>query len=146
MTRLLDLAFKVEEERNRHIDYNALNRVLKGTIISKRPLQNYGPASPRIFDAAQVGDAPPRFLLTVHGEKENLHENWMKYFAKRLRLKFGFEGTPIEVIARNVPPAKSKKKHNVHGLGMEAVAGRIREKKILVNQTRRRQKKGFRRY
>lgn len=146
ITKLIDLAFKVEEERNRHIDYNALNRVLKSTIIAKRPLQAFGPQSPRIYDAAQVGEAPPRFLLTVHGEKENLHESWMKFFAKRLRMKFGFEGTPIQVVARHIPRSKSKKRHNVAGPGMEAVAGAIKEKTPKVNKTRRRQKKGFRRY
>lgn len=146
VTKLLDMALKTEEERHRHIDYNALNRELKSTIIAKRPLQEYGPKSPRIFDAAQVGHAPPRFLITVHGEKENLHDSWMKFFAKRLRKKFGFEGTPIRVVARHLPLAKSRKKHNVQGPGMEAVAGEIKEKKRKVNLTRRRQKKGSHRY
>ena len=146
MTRLIDLAIKVETERHRHIDYNAANRILKSTIQAKRPLQAYGPKSPRIYDVAQVGHAPPRFLLTVHGEKENLHENWMKFFAKRLRVKFGFQGTPLQVVARHVPLAKSKKKYNVSGPGMEAVAGPVKEKKRKVNQTRRRQKKGSHRY
>lgn len=146
VTKLLDLALRVDEERHRQIAYNALNRLLKATIIAKRPLQQYGPNSPRVFDVAQVGSAPPRFLLTVHGEKENLHEGWMKFFAKRLRLKFGFEGTPIRVFAHHLPSSKSKKKHNLQGPGMVAVAGSVHEKKPRVNQTRRRQKKGVRRY
>lgn len=146
VSKLLDLAIKVEEERHRHIDYNAVNRSLKSAIIAKRPLQQFGPMSPRIFDVAQIGHAPPRFLITVHGEKENLHEGWMKFFAKRLRAKFGFEGTPIRVVARHLPLAKAGKKHNIQGPGMAAVAGEIREKKPRVNQTRRRQKKGSHRY
>ena len=143
---LLDHALQIHTERFRHIDYNALNRLLKACIKTMRPLANYGPKSPRIYDVAQVGHAPPTFLLTVVGEKENIHPNWVKFFQKRLRQKFGFVGTPIVVKARNLPVAKSEHKRNVHGPGMEAVAGPLKEKKRLVNQTRRRQKLGGRRY
>jgi GTPase len=144
--KLLDIALEVQGERHRHIDYNALNRVLKACIKAKKPLASYGPKSPRIYDAAQVGHAPPTFLVTVHGEKDNIHPSWLKFFEKRLREKFGFIGTPIIVKAQHLPVAKSEKKRNVRGPGMEAVAGKIREKKPLVNQTRRRQKHGGRRY
>lgn len=143
---LLDLALKVQDERHRHIDYNALNRQLKSAIQAKKPLQSYGPKSPRIYDAAQIDHAPPTFLITVHGEKENLHPSWLKFFEKRLRAKFGFTGTPIVVKVRHLPVAKTQQTKNVHGPGMEAVAGKIKEKKRLVNQTMRRQKHGGRRY
>ncbi|HEU0050564.1 MAG TPA: ribosome biogenesis GTPase Der [Patescibacteria group bacterium] len=146
VTHLLDQALAIQQERLRHIDYNALNRLLKSCIKAKRPLQSYGPKSPRIYDAAQIGHAPPTFLITVHGEKDNIHPSWLKFFEKRLRDKFGYKGTPIQVKARHIPVAKSQKKWNVHGPGMEAVAGKIREKKPRVNQTRRRQKHGGRRY
>lgn len=139
-TQLLDVALKVQDERHRHIDYNAINRLLKSTIKAMKPLASYGANSPRIYDVAQVGSAPPKFLVTVHGDKDNLHPNWLKFFQKRIREKFSFEGTPIIVKVQHLPVAKSQKKHNVHGPGMEAVAGKIREKKRLVNQTMRRQK------
>lgn len=137
---LLDEALEVEIERNRKIDYNALNRLLKSCIKSMKPLQTFGPKSPRIYDAAQIGVCPPTFVITVVGEKESVHQNWVRFFEKRLRLKFGFKGTPIVVKAQNIPTSKSEKKHNQHGPGMEAVAGKIREKPKLVNQTMRRQK------
>ncbi len=143
---LIETAFKVQEERMRHIDYNAVNRLLKATIKKMKPLASYGPKSPRIFDGAQVSHAPPTFLITVHGDKENLHPNWLKFFEKRLREKFSFTGTPIMVKVRHLPLAKTIKKHNIQGPGLEAVAGPIREKKKLVNQTMRRQKHGGRRY
>jgi GTP-binding protein len=140
-TQLLDLALAVDVERHRHIDYNALNKLLKTCIKAKKPIAEYGPKSPRIYDVAQLGSAPPTFLVTVLGEKESIHPSWVRFFEKRLREKFGFVGTPIVVKVRNVPVAKSTRKHNVHGPGMEAVAGKIKEKKRLVNQTRRRQKR-----
>lgn len=139
-TALLDYALRVQDERYRTIDYNALNKFLKTCIKQKRPIALYGPHSPRIYDAAQIGQAPPTFLITIVGEKETVHESWLRFFQKRLREKFGFEGTPIVVKARNLPPAKSSRAKRVSGPGMEAVAGPIIEKKRLVNQTRRRQK------
>ncbi len=144
--QLLDEALKVQDERYRHIDYNAVNRLLKACIKTMKPLASYGPKSPRIYDVAQVGYAPPTFLITVHGEKENLHPNWLRFFEKRLREKFGFIGTPIIIKAPHLQIPKSEKARNVHGPGMVAVAGKIRDKKRLVNQTRRRQKHGGRRY
>lgn len=146
MTRLLDMAIEIQNERLRHIDYNAVNRILKSTMQAKKPLQSYGPKSPRVYDVAQIGYAPPTFLVTVHGEKDNLHPSWLKFFEKRLRLKFSFLGTPIRVRVQHLPLAKSQKRHNVRGPGMEAVAGKIKEKVPKVNQTRRRQKHGGHRY
>ncbi len=143
---ILDKALEVEAERHRHIDYNAINRLLKVCIKAKKPLASYGPKSPRIYDVAQTSDAPPKFLITVHGDKDNVHPNWIKFFEKRIREKFGFLGTPIVVKAQHLPVAKSEHKRNVNGPGMEAVAGKIREKPRLVNQTRRRQKHGRTRY
>ncbi len=140
MGALLENALKIQEERKRHIDYNAINRLLKACIKTMKPLTSYGPKSPRIYDVAQVDHEPPTFLMTVHGEKDSIHNNWLKFFEKRLRDKFHFTGTPIITKVRNLPVAKSDKARNVFGPGMEAVAGKIREKKVLVNQTRRRQK------
>ncbi len=140
MNALLEHALKIQEERKRHIEYNALNKLLKACIKTMKPLTSYGPKSPRIYDVAQVDHEPPTFLMTVHGEKDGIHNNWLKFFEKRLRNKFHFTGTPIITKVRNLPVAKSQKSRNVFGPGMEAVAGKIREKKVLVNQTRRRQK------
>ncbi|MBP7134017.1 ribosome biogenesis GTPase Der [Patescibacteria group bacterium] len=139
-THLLDMAIEVQSERLRHIDYNAVNKLLKSCIKTMKPLASYGPKSPRIYDAAQISEAPPTFLVTVHGEKDNIHPNWIRFFEKRLRAKFSFSGTPIIAKVRNIPVAKSQHGHNIAGPGMEAVAGKIREKKVVVNQTRRRQK------
>jgi GTP-binding protein len=140
MTTLLEHALKIQVERKRHIEYNALNRLLKTCIKTMKPLTSYGPKSPRIYDVAQVDHEPPTFLMTVHGEKDSIHNNWLKFFEKRLRNKFEFTGTPIITKVRNLPVAKSQKSRNIFGPGMEAVAGKIREKPVLVNQTRRRQK------
>lgn len=122
---LLDIALKIQQERNRKIDYNALNRLLKATLKQKRPIASYGPKSPYIHDLAQIKSEPPTFLLTIRGEKERVHSSWLKFLEKKLRDKFGFEGTPIVVKATNIPMAKSDRDRNTQGPGMEAVAGKI---------------------
>lgn len=100
---LLDIAFKIREERKREIAYNALQRFLKTIVARKKPLPESGNFSPYVHDVAQTGTEPPTFLITVRGQKQNVHVNWVRYFENRLREKFGFEGTPIVVTARNIP-------------------------------------------
>lgn len=118
---LLDLALKVQRERERVIDYNAANRLLKTVIAQKRPLQILGPKSPYIYDMAQVGTEPPRFVVTVRGKKQTVHESWLKFLERKLRDAFGFTGTPIVVKATNVPMEKAKRKWNLRGPGMDAI-------------------------
>ena len=79
-------------------------------------------------------------MITILGEKESVHDNWVRYLEKRIREKFGFIGTPIIVKARNVPTSKGGRKWNKSGPGYEEAVGKIIEKPVLVNQTRRRQK------
>ena len=118
---LLDAAIKIQDERNRTIDYNAINRLLKSVIKQKRPLQILGPKSPYIHDIAQVDIEPPKFLVTIRGQKNTVHASWLRFLERRIREKFGFEGTPIIVQATNVPMSKSERAWNVQGPGMDAV-------------------------
>jgi GTPase len=137
---LLDLALKIEGERERKIDYNACNRFLKTILKQKRPIASYGPKSPYIHDMAQVGVRPPKFLLTIRGEKVSIHPSWLKFMEKRLRDKFGFEGTPIVAKVEIVPMAKTERARNVKGPGMAAVAGKIPEPWRNIKPNRRRRK------
>jgi GTP-binding protein len=103
---LLNLAFKIREERRRQITYNALQRFLKTVVARKKPIATLGPKSPYLHDVVQIGSEPPTFLVTVHGEKQSVHPSWLRYFENRLREKFGFDGTPVIVKARNLPMSK----------------------------------------
>lgn len=100
--KLLDIAFQIRDERRRTITYNALQKFLKMMIKVNKPLAEAGTLSPYVHDVAQIGIEPPTFLITVRGQKAVLHSNWLKFFEKRLREKFGFEGTPIVIKAENV--------------------------------------------
>jgi GTPase len=119
---ILDAALKIEAERGRVIEYNAINKLMKTVIKQKKPLQVLGPKSPHIHDIAQTSTHPPKFLVTVRGEKELIHPSWLKFLERRIRDKFGFEGTPIVVSATNVPISKSERAWNMKGPGMDTVA------------------------
>lgn len=120
-SELLDVAIEIQKERQRTIEYNAINRLLKSVIKQKRPLQILGPKSPYIHDIAQVGTEPPKFLVTIRGQKNTVHSSWLRFLERRIREKFGFEGTPIVVQSTNVPMAKSEKAWNVHGPGLDHI-------------------------
>ncbi|MBU1032450.1 MAG: ribosome biogenesis GTPase Der [Patescibacteria group bacterium] len=104
--KVLDLAFKIREERRRKITYNALQRFLKNSIGHQKPLPDSGPKAPRIYDAVQLGINPPSFKINVIGDKVGLSTSWLRYFENRLREKFGFEGTPIFVKTRGIATPK----------------------------------------
>ena len=100
--KILEIAFRIREERRRQVAYNALQKFLKTIVARHRPVAKSGPSSPYVYDVAQIGIEPPSFLVTVRGDKATVHESWLRYFENRLREKFGFDGTPIVVKARNV--------------------------------------------
>jgi GTP-binding protein len=104
--KILDLAFKVREERRRQIAYNALQKLLKTVVARKKPLAELGNFSPYIHDVAQVGIDPPTFVISIRGGKQTVHESWIRYFENRLREKFGFVGTPIVVKVEHLPMPK----------------------------------------
>lgn len=53
----------------------------------------------RIYYATQVSTQPPTFVIFVN-DPELLHFSYKRYLENRLRQAFGFEGTPIHIIAR----------------------------------------------
>lgn len=103
---MMDLAFKVREERRRQISYNALQRLLKTVVARKKPLPESGAFSPYVHDVEQIGIEPPTFHITVRGTRASVHPNWIRYFENRLREKFGFQGTPLVVKVQILPIQK----------------------------------------
>ncbi len=101
--KLIDLAFKIRDERRREIAYNALQKLLKTVVARKKPLAELGNYSPYIHDVKQVGTEPPKFIITIRGGKQTVHDSWVRYFENRLREKFGFIGTPIIVKVEHAP-------------------------------------------
>ena len=53
----------------------------------------------RIYYASQVAVAPPTIVLFVN-DVELLHFSYKRYLENKLREAFGFNGTPVHIIAR----------------------------------------------
>lgn len=101
VTKLLELARKVNEERSKRISTSELNRFFernleqpRATTPSKYPL--------RVLYMTQAGTRPPTFVLftSSRSPRAKLHFSYERYLENRLREEFGFFGTPIRIKQR----------------------------------------------
>jgi GTP-binding protein len=56
---------------------------------------------PKVYGITQVGVKPPTFMVVVK-DKETLHPSFLRFVENRLREDFGFKGTPLRVLAREI--------------------------------------------
>jgi GTP-binding protein len=68
-----------------------------GDVVAATPPPVRGGKQPKILFATQPGVAPPRFVLFTTGP---LEASYRRFLERRLRERFGFRGTPIEVTVR----------------------------------------------
>ncbi|HVY11381.1 MAG TPA: ribosome biogenesis GTPase Der [Mycobacteriales bacterium] len=84
------------------IGTSELNAFL-GEVVAATPPPVRGGKQPKILFATQPGTAPPRFVLFTSGP---LEASYRRFLERRLRERFGFEGTPIELSVK----AREKRK------------------------------------
>jgi len=101
VTKLLELAQRAYEERNRRVSTSELNRFFernleqpRATTPSKYPL--------RVLYLTQGGTKPPTFVVftSSRSPKAKLHFSYERYLINRLRDEFGFFATPIRIKQR----------------------------------------------
>lgn len=90
--KVLDLALKVKMEREKRIEKEELEKFFKQFPKPKKTKRT----KIKIYSLEQTEIRPPRFVLLV-SKKTELHSSYLKFLEKRLREKFGFIGTPIEI-------------------------------------------------
>ncbi|HTK04237.1 MAG TPA: ribosome biogenesis GTPase Der [Candidatus Eisenbacteria bacterium] len=56
---------------------------------------------PKVYGMTQTGTKPPEFMVVVH-DKETLHPSFVRFIENRMREEFGFAGTPVRVLAREI--------------------------------------------
>jgi GTP-binding protein len=66
-------------------------------VVGATPPPVRGGKQPKILFATQPGTAPPRFVLFTSGP---LEASYQRFLERRLREKFGFDGTPIELAVK----------------------------------------------
>jgi GTP-binding protein len=90
------------ESWHTRIGTSELNAFL-GEVVAATPPPVRGGKQPKILFATQPGTAPPRFVLFTSGP---LEASYRRFLERRLRERFGFEGTPIELSVK----AREKRK------------------------------------
>lgn len=100
VSKLLDLIEGIHEQRNKEISEEDLNDFIKEIVKVHRPVKAKGPKHPKIYNLKQTGASPPQFTLTI-GPKDNMHFSYIRFIENKIRERFGFEGTLIDLRIRN---------------------------------------------
>ena len=96
--KLPELIKRISESQNRRIPSAVLNEVIMDAIAINPTPTDKGRRL-KIFYATQVAVKPPTFVVFVN-EEELMHFSYMRFLENQIRAAFGFEGTPIKLVAR----------------------------------------------
>ena len=99
--KILYEILKVAAERRKEISEKELKYFLRAVLKEKKPLKTRGFRHPYIYRIKQVKSAPPVFMLAIRA-KAPVNNAYLKFIEKRLRDKFGFEGTPVKITQKVV--------------------------------------------
>ena len=88
----------VYENHKKRVVTHVLNDVIMDAVAIT-PTPTHNGQRLRIYYATQVSTAPPTFVIFVN-DVELLHFSYKRYLENALRKAFGFEGTPVHIIAR----------------------------------------------
>lgn len=95
---LFSLIQMVYENNRKRVQTSVFNDVLIDAQ-AMNPTTSFNGGRLKIYYGNQVSICPPTFILFVN-EPEFLHFSYKRYLENRIRDSFGFEGTPIHIIAR----------------------------------------------
>ena len=96
--KILETIDKIGETRRKRIPTPALNKFIE-TVTAANPPVSPGSKHVRILYAAQIGVAPPSFVLFTN-VATTFHFSYQRFLVNKLREHFGFIGTPIRVQVR----------------------------------------------
>jgi GTPase len=104
--RLLPLAVRANEARNRRIPTSQLNEFYARVMASGRapttpaPVKG-GQSRLHVQYLTQVGTRPPAFVVFTSGGRAGLHFSFERFLQNRLREEFDFFATPLRIIERH---------------------------------------------
>jgi GTP-binding protein len=95
VTKLFELAMEIKKERHKHIKTTELNRWLR-EIVDRHPPAGLKNRMPKLnYITQEVDNDSPNFK--VYGSHTKLlHWSYKRYMERELRVRFGFEGTPVK--------------------------------------------------
>jgi len=88
----------VAENHKKRVKTHVLNDVIMDAV-AMNPTPTHKQGRLRIYYATQVKAGPPTFVIFVN-DVQLLHFSYKRYLENSLRKAFGFEGTPVHIIAR----------------------------------------------
>nr|WP_239559163.1 ribosome biogenesis GTPase Der [Sporohalobacter salinus] len=95
---ILDIVEYAAEQHSRRIETNVLNNVIKEAISMHQPPSDKGRRL-KVYYATQPRIKPPLIILFVN-DPDLLKDSYKRYLRNSIRESFGFDGTPIKIIAR----------------------------------------------
>jgi GTPase len=104
--RLLPLALRANEARNRRVPTSRLNEFFARVMATGRaptapaPVKG-GRSRLHVQYITQVGVRPPAFVVFTAGGKPGLHFSFERFLQNRLREEFDFFATPLRIIERH---------------------------------------------
>jgi GTP-binding protein len=111
--RILPLAVRANEARNRRISTSQLNAFFERAVASPRAPTAVAPVKGgrsrlHVQYVTQVGVRPPKFIVFTAGGKAGLHFSYERYLQNRLREEFDFFASPLRIVERH----RSERKKN----------------------------------
>lgn len=98
VTKILDIALAVQEQRMRRISTSQVNEALSEMTAKLQPPQAAG-REVKLNYATQVEVAPPTFAF-FGNHPELIPEHYIRYLHNQMRDKWGFLGSPVRVVMR----------------------------------------------
>lgn len=96
--KLYGMINAVDAEHKRRVPTGLLNDVLADCVMKVQPPSDKGKRL-KLKYMTQVSSEPPVFVIFVN-DAELFHFSYQRYIENQLRETFGFEGTPIRILAR----------------------------------------------
>jgi GTP-binding protein len=98
VTKVLDLALAVQEQRQRRISTSQVNDALQDLVARLQPPQAAG-RDVKLNYATQVEVEPPTFAF-FGNHPELIPEHYQRYVHNQLRERWGFTGSPVRIVMR----------------------------------------------
>jgi GTP-binding protein len=104
--RILPLALRANEARNRRIPTSQLNGFFERVMTSGRvptavaPVKG-GQSRLHVQYVTQAGIRPPTFIVFTAGGKPGIHFSFERFLQNRLREEFDFFATPLRIVERH---------------------------------------------
>lgn len=98
VTKILDMALAIAEERRKRVPTSALNDAMQEAFVHHPPPSVRG-RSLKLLYVTQAAVEPPTFVFFVN-EPKLAHFSYVRYLENEIRARWGFEGTPIRIVMK----------------------------------------------